>query len=254
MLRLHALRLSEAGEAEARSELTRVAENFRLKLAEWPEFGAVEDSALDSSPMRMVDSSVAARYHADLHYLTSARPEGVHLGLFAADRDLPFTLLSFVAFDLDHLRPHLPDGTLPEQVLVLARQVTVGTTPANAWSFAFGRACRWLRRNRPEVRLLITYLDVNLGFRGASYRAANWRAVADEPKGRYVFVDGTPITNRELVQRFGTARFDDLVTILGSRITRTAVPLRPLSVLGYALLHPDRRRSAALFSGNRVGE
>jgi hypothetical protein len=100
--------------------------------------------------------------------------------------------------------------------------------------------------------MVLTYLDRNLGFSGASYLATNWALLGSEAKGRYVFIDGTPVTNRELIQRFGTARFDDLAARLGDRVARTTCPLLPLSLFGYCLHRRDRRTTLGASRGEPV--
>jgi len=181
----------------------------------------------------LIGGDVAAYYQTEFHYLASPRLDAIHLGL--GERTAPICLMSFSPFDLEHLTGLLPDGVRPGSVVVLSRLVTVGDVPRNTWTYAFGRACRWFREYRSDIRMVLTYLDPNLGFKGASYRAANWKLLGEEPKGRYVFVDGVPIANRELIRLYGTARFDYLQALLGSRVERTTAPLQPLSVFGFMM-------------------
>lgn len=219
--------------AAAERELILLAERFRTALTAFGEIPAILPGDFQSTAFGLVRCDVAAYYHTNFHYLSSPRPDAIHLGL--GDSTAPTCLMSFSPFDLEHLTGLLPGGVRPENVLVLSRQVTVGDVPRNTWTFAFGRACRWLREHRPGVRMVLTYLDPNLGFRGASYRAANWTLLGQEPKGRYVFVDGVPVPNRELIRLHGTARFDYLQALLGSRTERTTIALQPLSVFGFML-------------------
>ena len=187
-----------------RHELSRLAEHLRRFLASVEDIPSISPSELRSCQIAEESAELAAVYQEQLHYLSSPRADGIHLGLRTGGH-LPACLLSFGPFDLEHLTPLLPFGIKAEQVLVLTRQVTVGDVPRNTWSFTFGRACRWLRVNRSEVRMVMTYLDTNVGFCGSCYLAANWYLFGAEKKDRYVFVDGIPVTNRQLVSRFGTA-------------------------------------------------
>jgi hypothetical protein len=114
-------------------------------------------------PMQMtycidtVHVDIAARMHSAYHYLDSPRVDGLNLGLWPpGPRDVPVCLLSFSPFDLDHLSSSLPYGIRPDQVLVLTRQVTIGPSPPNAWSYTFGKACRWLRAHQPASLMLLT--------------------------------------------------------------------------------------------------
>lgn len=242
----HLWTLRSGGESSATAaecELGLLAERFRKALR---AFGSVPEMPLDrfrSAGFGLVGGDVAAFYQTEFHYLASPRSDAIHLGL--GERVSPACLMSFSPFDLEHLTGMLPDGVRPESVVVLSRQVTVGDVPRNTWTFAFGRACRWFRAHRPDIRMVLTYLDPNLGFEGASYRAANWTLLGKEPKGRYVFVDGIPVPNRELMRLYGTARFDDLQVLLGSRVERTTMPLQPLCVFGFVLQSAIRGRRGA---------
>jgi hypothetical protein len=56
----------------------------------------------------------------------------------------------------------------------LARLFIMDCTPKNAESWFMSRAVQWVKQNRPDVRLLISYADPSAGHSGTIYRAANW--------------------------------------------------------------------------------
>jgi hypothetical protein len=78
--------------------------------------------------------------------------------------------------------------------------------------------------------LLITYLNPNLGFTGASYKASNWHVIGIELGNRYAYLDGRYITDRRLA---ALAR-DEL-----ARVEYSQMQFRPLLIYGR-----DRRRSS----------
>jgi hypothetical protein len=196
----------------------------------------------------LVATELSAQLSSAFHYLGTPRVNALNLGLWSRPSgDIPVYLVSFAQFDLQHINESLPFGIQPNEVLVLARQVAVGSVPKDTWSFAFGRIKEWLCRFQPQVRMLLTYVDPNAGFTGAAYRAVNWSQFGEELKGRYVFLDGRHTTNRELIRRFGTARYDELSAILSGRIERTTHPVQPLRLYAYMLDRKDRRRSPANF-------
>jgi hypothetical protein len=73
----------------------------------------------------------------------------------------------------------------------------------------------------PTPRLLLTYLDPNVGFTGGIYQADNWTLLGWERKKRYLYLDGEYITDREAIRRYGTADFAALTVRLGSRLERS---------------------------------
>lgn len=234
-------------QASIRRELERLAmlvDREQLNLA------VARDCSADLSKYHfdLVPADLTGRLHRVCHYLGGPRADGLNLGLWPnRASEWPVCVVSFVSFDLDHIAPYLPFGISPEQVMILARQVTLGSIPENAWSYTLRRAAAWIRESRPEIRMLLTYVDPNLGFNGATYRAANWALFGTEAKGRYVFVDGEHCTNRELIRQYGTARYDDLETVLGERISRTTCALQPLNIYVFFTRRRDRRQAPTNF-------
>jgi hypothetical protein len=90
--------------------------------------------------------------------------------------------------------------------------------------------------------MLLTYLDPNLGFRGTVYRATNWVLFGREKKTRYLYLDDNYVTDRRMIKEYGTADLLKLRPLLGSRITSSHEPLRPLELYIYFLDSEDRSR------------
>ena len=78
-------------------------------------------------------------------------------------------------------------GTWEHTRMALAPDV-----PKNTPSFFLSRNRKWIRENRPEVELLIAYVD-ETNHSGVTYRADNWRTVFR----RKSVGPGTVWTNRE---------------------------------------------------------
>lgn len=58
----------------------------------------------------------------------------------------------------------------------LARLWVSDEVPMNAETFLIGKAVRYIKRVRPEVKALVSYADPSVGHSGVIYRAANWKA------------------------------------------------------------------------------
>jgi len=181
-----------------------------------------------------VAPELAAPLHRHFHYLGSPRADGLHLGLACGQstRHALLGLVTLSTFDLEHLAgPILPPVRACE-VLVLSRLVAFPWSPRNTASFMLARLREYLRQCRPAVRVLLTYLDPNLGFTGATYRADNWVLLGRECKKRYLYLDREYVTDRDLIRRHGTADFAKLRPLLGSRLEQSRRPLEPLVLYG----------------------
>lgn len=193
----------------------------------------------------VVDSRTAEILHDVYHYLGSPRSSGINLGLYSdtlhEDPRL-MTLVTLSQFDLAHVIDALPCGIRGEEILVLSRLFAFSWCPRNALSRTLGLLFSWTRKHRPEVKMLLTYLDPNLGFRGTIYQATNWFLFGQEHKKRYLYLDGDYVTDRQMIKDYGTADSRKLARLLGSRITTSRVPLRPLEIYAYFLAQRDRTR------------
>jgi len=218
---------------EAERVLARIREE-QEPYGHWRRISMPGDLSAERFRVAPVDPEVAEVLHRSFHYIGTSR-EGLALGLFdrRSDGAPPATLLTFSLFDLDHLTALLPIGLQPPEVLVLSRAYSFRWAPRNAFSYAFRRALTHLTEAAGGVRLVLTYVNPNMGFTGASYLASNWLDFAREPELRYDYLDGVYTTRRELARRFGTANLLRLRAALGPRLTTSIQPLAPLEVLAY---------------------
>ena len=66
----------------------------------------------------------------------------------------------------------------------LARLWIDDAVPVNGETWLIGRAVRFIRRERPEVAVLVSYADPAAGHAGVIYKAANWAADGRTDDGR----------------------------------------------------------------------
>lgn len=207
---------------------------------------------LHHSRLDIVDPSTAQFIHQVHHYLGSFRGDGIHLGLYSNEqvnhRPRLMSIVSLSPFDLSHIADALPLGLRQEQVLVLSRLFAFDWCPHNTISYSLGRVFEWLRERLPHIKMLLTYLNPNLGFTGTVYKATNWVLFGRESKRRYLYLDSNYVTDRHMIRAYGTADLERLRVLLGDRVLSSVLPLRPLEVYAYFLDSPMRKRNMHGFS------
>ncbi|NEA32899.1 hypothetical protein [Streptomyces sp. SID13031] len=149
---------------------------------------------------------------SNLHYLRSARAGSINFALIDPVTRRPVTLCS--VSPLEWLRVGRQIHTqfdLPRSaVWDVSRVYSFNVAPVNAISYLLGKVRQVIRREYPAVELLTTAVDPNLGFVGASYRAANWHPwMSIEPRP-YLYVDGIYASPRQLRTQFGGANLNEL--------------------------------------------
>ncbi len=95
-------------------------------------------------------------------------------------------------------------GVPAERMWDVSRVYSFDVAPANAISTLLAGVRKEMQKSEPSAELLTTVVDRNLGFTGASYRAANWRYWMSVRPRPYLYVDGVAISPRQLRIRYGT--------------------------------------------------
>lgn len=247
LLQVHRFSIAEINKSGVlEEEIRRVSERVAAKLETVPEeLKQKVEVDLQSTHLGAVGPETAELVHDAYHYLGSPRGNGIHLGLYSdsiPQRPKLMTLVTLSELDLPHIITTLPSGIHRQQVMVLARLFSFSWCPRNAMSRTLGLTFSWVRKHRPDVRMLLTYLDPNLGFRGTVYRATNWSLFGREKKTRYLYLDGEYVTDRRMIRDYGTADPRKLFGLLGSRIGTSRVLLQPLEIYSYFLAQRDRAK------------
>jgi hypothetical protein len=194
-----------------------------------------------------------------LHYLRSARPGSTNYALVDPVHRLPVTLCSVSPLDWRRVGNHIAKqfGVPSTRIWDVSRVYSSDLAPANAISYLFAHVRRALRADGAQVDLLTTAVDPNLGFTGASYRAANWQHWLSVGARPYLYQDGEYVTPRQLRTRFGNANLHELGD-QPYRFEQSSAPLRDSFIYCWRLhgqtelVDPaDRRR---LHRWSRPGE
>ncbi len=182
-----------------------------------------------------IDEEEACIIHERFHYLASFRENSLHFGLRMKDDKRVVALLSLSPYDLGHLTPKLPDAVAASEVAVLSRVYSFDWAPRNTLSYAMGQLFKAVRGDQHRLKMILTYLNPNVGFGGASYRAANWTLFGREWGTHYAYLDGNYVTDRSLRQCYGTSDAAPLRLLLGSRFKTNGMELDPLLLYAFVL-------------------
>jgi hypothetical protein len=187
------------------SALTSELEELRLSFLNQVKT-IVNPGSVNLEELELVQISPEEAYfiHTHQHYLLSARHGFAHLALQTRQGEV-LGLASFSTNDLRHLDNVLPSSVAPEEVAVLSRFVVFDNAPFNTSSWFLAQTNKWLQLHRPDLRLMISYSDPNLGFPGTTYKAINANLIASESKKRYLFYNNRYISDRAVLEKFGTA-------------------------------------------------
>jgi hypothetical protein len=196
---LHLPRFS-AGEL-IEDTISRESERLAARIAEyqdsyhdWLEKRRIATLLRSEVRIREIPTDVAQIIHQRFHYIGTFRA-GVHFGAYYEADTIPFALATASMMDVEILKSKLRSDEI-ERSMFVARVFAFRWAPPNSISYLLGAVRRTLGE-RDGIANLFSWVNPNLGFRGASYRASNWHLYATFPL-EYKYVDGDYITERQL--------------------------------------------------------
>jgi hypothetical protein len=222
-----ATRRGEVTWRQVRAELGRSAVELQAdehKVGELVPTAAVELRDLE---FRACPDDVATKIFTHLHYLRSGRPDSLNLALFDPVSHQPLSLCSVSPMQWKPVARQIARqfGVAPAAVWDVSRVYSFDLAPPNAISYLLSRARNEIRKVAPEVQLLMTAVDPNLGFHGSSYGAANWHCWMTIGPRPYLYFDGRYVSPRQLRSRFQTANPVELRSEFGNRFQQSRMPL-----------------------------
>jgi len=216
------------------SELSLLHKDFKI---EFSRSDVKVPYQLEQTFLNVVDPETAYFIQKHCHYLLNERKGLVHLGLFTSENNL-IALATFSKNDLSHLDDVLPLSVNRDSCIVLSRLIIFEMAPSNTATFFLAKTKKWISENMPEVKIILTYLDPNLGFNGTVYKAFNAKLLVQEVKKRYLYENGIYVTDREMINKYGTSDIHKLKNFNTGRIIKESiVPLLPLKVFYWPVLN-----------------
>jgi len=217
-------------ETIVKNEIVRLAETIKINYQESNLSYLNDDYSslpIENLIVEPVNGEIVNVLLGKLHFLNSIRENSINLGLKEIKNGRILGVISFSSFDLFHIDT---SPFLHEEVKILSRLFTINKLSRNMLSRFIKLAKSWLSNNLPEIKLLLTYLNPNVGYRGTIYKATNWKIYAREHNVRYVYLNGNYVTDRFLYKTFGTANSEKLKEIGASDITFSKIKLHPLII------------------------
>jgi hypothetical protein len=227
-------------ERDASAEIERLRVRRRAELEPLSGLEAPPRSVLDLEELDVapVDVAVAEPILAHFHYLRSFRPDSRSICALYENRVA--ALCSVSPLDVSAIAERLPIKS-EDEAAVVSRVFAFDWAPRNVVSYLLARAPSELALS---ARVLVTYLDPNMGFTGASYRASNWRRLGVETGTRYAYLDEDYVTDRRVALLSAEQR---------RRVEYSRMPLRPLEIYGRSLDRSLDLESCEPFRVERAG-
>jgi hypothetical protein len=177
-----------------------------------PATATIPEDSHSSGCCRLVaaEGDVVNSLMNEYHFLGYGRNDGYHLGMHCERSSGLIAAATFSPWDLDHVTPILSrSGIKPSEVFVLSRLLSVPGTRRITLSKFIARLNQWVRREMPEIKMIITYCNLNAGHYGTVYRGANFLPLCTEHHPFVPFLNNDYISPRkfgELHNKYGPGK------------------------------------------------
>jgi len=174
-----------------------------------------------------LDPPMAGAIFGHLHYLRSYRKDSIGYALFHPQTHLPLVACTVSPLQWENLAQLILQniGVPQEAVMDVSRVFAFEQAPKNSISALLSRVRLDLRQNHPEIELLSTAVDQNLGFRGSSYKASNWQLFCEVQPRPYLYFDSKYMTVRQVREMFGEKRWEEIAKLTNGRFQVSMAPL-----------------------------
>jgi hypothetical protein len=184
-----------------------------------------------------LDADTAKMYHETFHYIGSYR-RGQHFAFRDRNSGRIVCIGSVASFDLKHAEEKIAPHVDPRSVFVFSRFFAFRWAPPNTFSHFWGKLRRQMIEQH-DTKLMLSFINPNVGFNASSHKAAQWMEFAHEEGTRYMYLDGRYRTMRFFVENYGISDPDQLKEKLGNSFQVSTIDLRPMLILAI----PLRRRA-----------
>lgn len=186
-----------------------------------------------------LDEETAKIFHECFHYIGSYRP-GQHFAFRDKTSGRIVCIGSLAPLDLGHAEEKIAPNVDPRSVFMLSRFFSFRWAPEKTFSHFHGKLRLRLIKDF-DTKLMLSFVNPNLGFNASSYKSANWTVFARENATRYMYLDGRYRTMRFFVNNHGTSDTDQLRKKLGPSFQVSTLNLHPMLLLAIPLQRRARK-------------
>ena len=175
----------------------------------------MKEYELKDLKLKVVDDTFAKTFIKRYHYSKSCPHIVVAIGEFVGMDMVNCIVFNYCA-GREMAKQVLRNGS-NDNVLELARMVSLEPKPKNLESYSIARALNWLKENMPNIKVVISYADNTVGHHGYCYQASGFTYYGQSRPTPYHYLDNVRIHERVLNSRFGTSSIPTLKAMLGDR-------------------------------------
>ena len=173
------------------------------------------DYKLEDLKLREVDKDYARRFIKKYHYSKQCAGIVVAIGEWIGSE-----LKNCIVFNycIGRLMANEVWGGDNSNTIELSRMVSLEPKPKNMESYCISRALKYLKKNYPNIKVVISYADNEVGHKGYCYQASGFTYYGQSIPHKQWFLDGKRVHEKTISDKYGSSSMEELKKKLGDRI------------------------------------
>lgn len=166
--------------------------------------------------IKLIPNNEAKQFMEKYHYTHSCNLGVISYGFYYNEK-----LACVIVYSRPsgkNLAKSIWDGGNDYNTLELIRLFSFDWCPKNIESYCISQSIKRLKKDMPEVKVLVSYADSSAGHIGYIYQSSNWIYIGTGSNERKIFIDGKRQHRRSLYGKYGTSSIIKLKQLLGDRL------------------------------------
>ena len=176
----------------------------------------MQENYFDSLIISKIDNSYARSFMCKNHYTHTCSKCSIAYGVFK-NNELECVVV-YGQPSGKYLASSIWEGGNEQECLELLRLFSFDRCPKNIESWSISKSIKELKKDMPQVKVLVSYADGSAGHIGYIYQASSWQYIGRGSSECKIFIDGVRRHRRNLYDVYGTSSIVSLKEKLGDRI------------------------------------
>lgn len=174
------------------------------------------DNYFKELTIKKIDNTFAKDFMCKNHYTKSCAKCSIAYGIYHNNQ-----LECVIVYGQPsgkYLAKSIWQGGNEKECLELLRLFSFDRCPKNIESWSISKSIKELKKDMPDVKVLVSYADGSAGHIGYIYQASSWDYVGKGSSECKIFIDGVRQHRRNLYDIYGTSSLITLKDKLGDRL------------------------------------
>ena len=175
-----------------------------------------ENYDLNELTLKVINEETATKFIEKYHYSGQSPSPTIAFGHYYKDYLVNVILYKSPTGRL--MAQQVMEGGDSHNTWELIRMVSYEPKPKNLESKCIANTFKYIKKAFPNIKIIISYADNNMGHHGYVYQASNFYYYGQSRPDKEWYIDGKRVHTRTVVSEYGTMSVDYVRSLIGDRL------------------------------------